>query len=226
MLWAALALPCVLHAEPQIHAAEGDGAWRLEITGHQTFFYGESMLGGGIRIPWEVVIEFEASQGRFRVGNGRARWLDSSATVSYPAGWFDCRQVEGSYLDSNLVMHQTPRVRFAAFPVAGEVRDGRVTLQPGYEPPGNYLAVTYLCVTENPIAENWFAVAERGKQVLGKRQDSETTRDGDWQSARVREVAALPPEGSLDLPLTDGWLFIEGAPDSDRYIRFSLSRSE
>jgi hypothetical protein len=226
LLWAALALPCALHAVPKIHAAEGDGAWRLEITGHHIFLFGEPKLGGGIRIPWEVVIEFEASQGYFGVGSGRARLLDSADTVSYPAGWFDCRQVEGSYLDSNLVMHQTPRVRFAAFPVAGEVRDGRVTLQPGYEPPGNYLAVTYRCVTENPIAENWFALAERDKQVLGKRQDTESTRDGVWQSARVREVAALPPEGLLDLPLTDGWLFVEGAPDSDRFVRFSLSRSD
>lgn len=226
LLWSALALPCALPAVPQGHAAEGDGAWQLEITGHQTFLFGEPTLGGGIRIPWEVVIEFDVGQGRFGVGSGRARWLDRSNAISRPSGWFDCAQVEGSYLDSNLALHETPRVRFAGFPVAGAVRDGRVELQPAYQPPGNYLAVTYRCETENPIAENWFALAERGKQVLGKRQDSETTRDGDRQSARVREVASLPPEGLLDLPLSDGWLFVQGAPDSDRFVRFSLRRSE
>lgn len=224
LLWGALALPCALHAVPQSHAAEGDGTWRLEIAGHQTFLFGEPTLGGGIRIPWGVVIDFDVSAGRFGVGSGTARWLDRVAAVSRPAGWFDCAQVQGSYLDSNLALHETPRVRFAAFPVAGGLRDGRIELRPGYQPPGNYLAVTYRCETQKPGADNWFALAERGKQVLGKRQDVETRRSGDTQTARVREVAALPPEGTLDLPLLDGWSFAQGDATSDRLVRYSLRR--
>jgi hypothetical protein len=203
-----------------------DGVWQLRIEGHQTFIFGESGFGGGIRLPWEVVIEFGVEQGGYRVGSGKARWLDRAVAVSRPAGWFDCRQVDGSYLDSNLVLHETPRVRFAAFPVAGEVRDGRIILEPGYEPPGNYLAVTYRCVTDKATGDNWFGLAERGKQVMGKRQDAETGRDGERQSARVREVASLPPEGRLDLPLSDGWTFAQGSESGDRFINFMLRRIE
>lgn len=205
-------------------AAAGDGRWELRIAGHNTYLFGEPGIGGGLRIPWEVVIQFQVQDGEYQVGSGSARWQDRLVALSHPPGWFDCRQVEGTYLDSNLALHETPRVRFAAFPVAGEVRDGRVQLQPGYQPPGNYLAVTYECKTDNPRAYNWFPLAERGKQILGKRQDAEKTQDGDRQQVRVREVASLPPEGSVELPLEDGWRFTRGSADDDSLISYRLQR--
>lgn len=203
-----------------------DGVWQLSIDGHHRFVFGERGFGGGVHIPWEIKIEFDVSGGAFGVGSGRARWLEPISAVSAPEGWFSCQSVEGSYLDSNLEMHATPRVRFAAFPVAGMLRDGRVALEPGYQPPGNYLAVTYRCETDSAIAENWFAVAERAKQVHGKRQDVETQRRAARPSARVREVAVLPPEHLIDLPLVDGWRFSEGDSDGVRQIRYRLRRIE
>ena len=202
----------------------GDGRWLLQIAGHRDFVFGESGFGGGVRIPWEVVIRFEVADGAYQLGSGSARWLDRIEPLSHPPGWFSCRQVEGTYLDSNLALHGTPRVRFAAFPVAGEAVAGRVRLDPGYGPPGNYLAVTYECRTDNPRVDNWFALAERGKQVLGKRQDAETRREGAWQHARVREVASLPPEGLLDLPLQHGWVFALGGPEASHAARYELRR--
>lgn len=201
-----------------------DGGWRLKIEGHQTFVFGESGFGGGIRIPWEVVIEFKVEHGRYLIGSGSARLSGPSAPLSRPGGWFDCRLVKGSYLDSNLVMHETPRVRFAGFPVAGQVVDGRVQLEPGYGSPGNYLAVTYECASAHTTADNWFTVAERGKQVMGKRQDAETRNDGDVQVARVREVGSLPPESRLDLPLQDGWTFSQGSYDDTSLVKYDLRR--
>jgi hypothetical protein len=203
-----------------------EGYWELHIGGHQTFLFGERGFGGGVRVPWEVVIGFDISDGELGVATGTARWLPQAMPVSAPAGWFDCRQVEGSYLDSNLQLHQTPRVRFAAFPVAGRIDRGRVTLQPGYRPPGNYLAVTYRCVAASAVGDNWFAVAERAKQVHGKRQDVELRDDATQRSARVREVAALPPERAIELPLTDGWSFTEGDANSQRWVRYRLQRVE
>ena len=156
-----------------------DGRWQLQISGHNSYLFGEPGFGGGVRIPWEVVIQFEVQAAQYQLGSGTARWLDETTALSRPPGWFSCRPVEGTYLDSNLVLHQTPRVRFAGFPVAGEVRKHRVQLEPGYQPPGNYLAVTYECTTDNPLAYNWFPLAERGKQILGKRQDAEKQSAGD-----------------------------------------------
>lgn len=201
-----------------------DGSWELQISGEHTFFFGETRFGGGVRIPWEVLIQFDVSDGEYLLGSGSARWLGREEMVSRPDGWFDCRQVAGTYLDSNLSLHETPRVRFAGFPVAGELRNGRVLLQPAYNPPGNYLAVTYECATDNPIADNWFAVARRGKQVLGKRQDAETATDGDRRVARVREVASLPPESTLELPLQEGWSFTRGTVDGFGSVGYRLRR--
>lgn len=217
---------CLLLVAGSASARSPDGRWQLEISGEHSFIFGETGFGGGVRIPWEVVIEFDVSDGEYLLGSGSARWLGREEQLSRPGGWFDCRQVEGTYLDSNLALHETPRVRFAGFPVAGELRDGRVLLQPAYGPPGNYLAVTYECVTENPIADNWFAVARRGKQVMGKRQDAETSVDGARRVARIREVVSLPPESQLDLPLQDGWIFSLGTDDSASLVTYELRRLE
>jgi hypothetical protein len=222
----AIWLTCLLVLLPAATAwsADVDARWELSISGHNSYLFGEPGLGGGLRIPWEVVIQFQVEAGEYRIGSGRARWLDRVVPLSQPPGWFSCRQVAGTYLDSNLALHETPRVRFAGFPVAGEVRDARVVLQPGYRPPGNYLAVTYECTTENPRAYNWFPLGERGKQILGKRQDTERTQDGDRQHVRVREVASLPPEGSIELPLEDDWSFVQGGEDDASLVRYRLRR--
>jgi hypothetical protein len=204
--------------------AAGSDAWRLTLNGHQSFVFGDDRLAGGLRVPWEVVIDFHVDDGEFLLGHGRARWIDKLDVISTPAGWFECRKVPGTYLDSNLVMHETPRVRLAAFPVAGAVDDGRVQLRPAFSTPGNYIALTYECETQNPTASNWFPFAERGKQILGKRQDIEIRQDGDHQWVRVREVMSLPPEEMLELPLRDGWTFVRGAPDAPRYVAYRLRK--
>ena len=222
LLWCVLLVQTLpVHAERPV-----DGRWELQISGHHSFVFGEEDFGGGVRIPWEVSIQFQVRDGEFHIGSGSARWLDHVMPLSNPRGWFNCRQVDGTYLDSNLVLHETPRVRFAGFPVAGRLTDGRVLLQPGYQPPGNYLAVTYECATVDLVAGEWFALAERGKQVLGKRQDAETRQDAARQVARVREVASLPPETQLDLPLQDGWTFTQGSRDAASLVTYELRRLE
>ncbi|MCB1773824.1 MAG: hypothetical protein KDI88_09425 [Gammaproteobacteria bacterium] len=202
----------------------GADAWRLTLTGHQSFVFGDDRLAGGLRVPWEVVIDFRVDGSEFLLGHGRARWIDRLEAFSVPAGWFDCHRVPGTYLDSNLVLHETPRVRLAAFPVAGAVDDGRVRLLPDFSTPGNYIALTYECETGNPTATNWLPFAERGKQILGKRQDIEVRQDGDHQWVRVREVMSLPPEEMLELPLEDGWTFVRGAKDAPRHVVYRLTR--
>ena len=206
--------------------ASRDGLWELRIEGHHTFVFGERGFGGGIRVPWEVVIGFDVVDGDATVASGTSRWLDQAEPTSAPPGWFACSAVDGSYLDSNLQLHQTPRVRFAAFPVAVRVDGDSVVLQPGYRPPGNYLAVTYVCESTETASGNWFAVAERAKQVHGKRQDVELRERDGQRSVRVREVAVLPPERRIELPLLDGWSFIEGDEQSLRYMRYRLQRIE
>lgn len=205
-------------------ASADEQRWQLKISGHRSFLFGEEILGGGLRFRWEVLIDFAIRDDTYHLGSGSARWLDQVDPLSHPEGWFNCRQVEGTYLDSNLTLHETPRLRFTAFPVAGHLEQGRIRLRPAYNSPGNYLAVTYECVTDNPIADNWFAFAERGKQVLGKRQDAETRAEHDRRSARVREVASLPPASELTVPLQDGWTFAQGGEDGPSSARYLLQR--
>ncbi|HOP17009.1 MAG: hypothetical protein KDI22_12840 [Gammaproteobacteria bacterium] len=219
---ACLLLASAVDAAPPQQAA--DGQWQLRISGHNSYLFGERDLGGGLRIPWEVVIQFVVQDGEYQAGSGRARWIDEVVPLSFPDAWFSCRQVDGTYLDSNLALHDTPRVRFPVFPVNGEIRNGLVQLQPGYEPPGNYLAITFACDTDNPLADAWFALAERGKQVMGKRQDAEKQRDGDRQRVRVREVAVLQPEARVEIPLQAGWTFAQGTQDDPHAFIYRLQR--
>ena len=60
--------------------------------------------------------------------------------------------------------------------------------------------------------------------IVDERPDAERRVDGDRRHVRVREVAALPPEGSLTLPLSDGWQFTRGSADDDSWISYRLSR--
>jgi hypothetical protein len=214
----------VLLAGNVFAAAAIDGAWRLNIQGHNTYLYGEPQLGGGLRIPWEVDIRFRVADATFVLGNGQASIAGPAIPVSNPPGWIECRMVKGSYLDSSLTLHEMPRIRFARFPVAGETSDGQVFLRPGYTPPGNYLAVTYECQMQDTAGTRWFDLAERGKQVMGKRQDPEKRVDGDRLHVRVREVMGVPPEQALTLPLVDGWEFSTGLPDEPHWVRYRLIR--
>ncbi len=205
-------------------AAVGDGDRQLWISGHSTYIYGEPGLGGGLGIPfpWEVVIQFRIEAGEYRAGSGSTRWLDKLAPVSNPPGWFRCREISGTYLDSNLRLHETPRARFAAFPVTGELRDGWLVLQPRYEPPGDYLTLTYECTSEAGVVDNWFALAERGRQVLGKRQDAE--KDVAHRRVRVRDVISLPPKIAIELPPQVGWRLSQGIAAADARVVDRLRR--
>lgn len=205
-------------------AEDIDGGWRFTLSGHNTYLYGEPDLGGGLRMRWEVVIEFDIRDGVFVAGNGRSHWIGPPQALSNPVGWFRCTQVEGSYLDSNLNLHETPHARFTAFPVVGEVQAQTVTLRPAYGIPGNYLAVTYECASEQAPGDNWFAVAERGKQTMGKRQDAERVGHDGVPRVRVREVVGLPPDASVELPLSDGWTFATGGDDDYSPVRYRLQR--
>lgn len=205
-------------------AASEDGKWRLNISGHHRFVFGDRVLHGFVQIPWEVSIEFAVRDGVFQRGVGSARWIDKVSTGSRPQGWISCELEEGSYLDAGLHLREMPRVRFAAFPLSGELADGVLKLQPGYQLPGNYLAIRYHCVTEQPAAVEWFLFASRSRNEEGKRQDAELRESGSHREASINEVQVLPPEEGLSLPLRDGWYFQQGDPQANYYARYSLQR--
>jgi hypothetical protein len=215
---------CTLGAVLAADAA--DGRWRLIISGHQTFVYGDQILAGGLRVPWETVIDFKVAGGRYQLGQGRARWLGEVQPYSQPPGWFHCELTEGTYLDRSLHLQETPWVRYQAFPVAGAIDNGNVVLRADLEPPGNYLALTYRCESDNPAAVEWFPFASRGRQEQGRRQDAVRQTDGDHRSVAIREVGPLPPAGTLTLPLREGWFLRVGADDELDSVTYRLERRE
>lgn len=204
--------------------AGSDGRWQLTVSGHHTFVFGDRILTAGLRIPWETVIEFQVRDGEYLLGFGESRWLPEVSSVSRPRGWFSCRLSQGTYLDRTLHLQETPWVRYAKFPVAGAVRDHEVELKPDLRPPGNYLALTYHCETDNPLAENWFIFAARAKQEEGRRQDAVTALDGEHRSVEIKEVRTLPPEGALTLPLQDGWFLQVGEAEAPDRVSYRLAR--
>jgi hypothetical protein len=207
-------------------ADDTDGRWRLTISGHMTFVYGDRILAGGLRIRWETVIDFSVGDGQYRLGQGRSRWMPPAESYSKPPGWFRCELTDGTYLDRSLSLQDTPWVRYQAFPVAGAVDDGQIVLRADLDATGNYLALTYRCESRNPAAEDWFAFASRGRQEQGRRQDAVRQVEGDYRSVQIREVGPLPPAGTLTMPLRAGWFLTIGGDDELDAVTYRLERRD
>jgi len=206
---------------PSVWAAD---SWELKIHGHHRYVFGDVILQGFVELPWEVSVNFTVDQGRFVAGSGLAQWKGGAKKGSHPPQWFSCELLEGSYLDPNLKLLEMPRVRFSRFPIAGDLDQGLLTIRPGYEVPGNYLAIRYGCETRDPGAVEWFLFASRSKNEEGKRQDAEINEQGDYRSAVIREVKVLPPNDVISLPLQDGWSFQQGHQDADYFAVYELKR--
>lgn len=206
---------------PSVWAAD---SWELKIHGHHRYVFGDVILQGFVELPWEVSVNFTVDQGRFVGGSGLAQWKGGAKKGSHPPQWFSCELLEGSYLDPNLKLLEMPRVRFSRFPIAGDLDQGLLTIRPGYEVPGNYLAIRYGCETRDPGAVEWFLFASRSKNEEGKRQDAEISEKGNYRSAVIREVKVLPPNDVISLPLQDGWSFQQGHQDADYFAVYELKR--
>ncbi|MGA0936762.1 MAG: hypothetical protein ACO3SM_02080 [Sedimenticolaceae bacterium] len=206
---------------PAAWAAE---SWELKIHGHHRYVFGDVILQGYVQLPWEVSVTFTVDQGQFVAGSGLAQWKGSASKGSHPPQWFNCELLKGSYLDPNLKLLEMPRVRFSRFPIAGVIEQGQLTIRPGYEVPGNYLAIRYGCETRDPGAVEWFLFASRSKNEEGKRQDAEINEQGDYRSAVIREVKVLPPNDVVSMPLQDGWSFQQGHQEADYFATYQLTR--
>ena len=199
-------------------------SWELKIHGHHRYVFGDVILQGYVQLPWEVSISFTVDQGKFVAGSGLAQWQGGATNGSHPPQWFNCELLEGSYLDPNLKLLEMPRVRFSRFPIAGTIEQGQLTISPGYEVPGNYLAIRYGCETRDPGAVEWFLFASRSKNEEGKRQDAEINEQGEYRSAVIREVKVLPPNDVVSMPLQDGWSFQQGHQEADYFATYQLKR--
>ena len=199
-------------------------SWELKIHGHHRYVFGDVILQGYVQLPWEVSISFTVDQGKFVAGSGLAQWQGGATNGSHPPQWFNCELLEGSYLDPNLKLLEMPRVRFSRFPIAGTIEQGQLTIRPGYEVPGNYLAIRYGCETRDPGAVEWFLFASRSKNEEGKRQDAEINEQGEYRSAVIREVKVLPPNDVVSMPLQDGWSFQQGHQEADYFATYQLKR--
>lgn len=162
--------------------------------------------------------------GEFLSGQGEMAWLAPAENYSHPPGWFNCRLTKGTFLDRQLHLRDTPWVRYPRFAVAGRVVDGEVHLRPALERPGNFLAVTYRCESDNPVAENWFLFAGRASQEGGRRQDARTGSDGDRSWAEVKELRLVPPESTLTLNLRDGLVLVIGDAETLDQTVYRLER--
>lgn len=198
--------------------------WKLTIDGHHRFVFGEPVLNGYVQIPWHVELNFSVEQGRFLSGSGTAGWVNRVSSASVPQDWIACELLAGSYLDAGLNLREMPRLRFSGFPLAGRLEQGVLYLRPGYDQPGNYLAVRYGCRSEQAGAGNWFTFAARARDELGLRQDAQTREAGDQREAWISEVKMIPPSDELVLPLQDGWYFQQGREDSNYFARYRLSK--
>jgi hypothetical protein len=225
LLLAAVALaPLRGSPAPPADADKDIERWRLSIEGHRTFVFGDGRLGAGLRIRWRSEIRFVLKAGEFLSGRGESAWLKPVQKYSHPPGWFDCRLTDGTFLDRNLKLRHTPWVRYPEFAVAGRVSGEGVELLPAMGGPGNFIAVTYRCQSDSPIADNWFPFAARARQEGGRRQDASTGQEGDRRWAEIKEVRLIAPNSSLHLPLREGLVLALGDRDGLDRTEYRLQR--
>lgn len=206
------------------HNFKQDGHWKLTIEGHHDFVYGDFRLAGWLRLPWQVEITFDIKHGQWLNGTGKSYWQQTSTSSSQPKEWVSCQLINGTYMNASMSIQKTPHMRFPAFPVSGQLKNGLLSIEPGYQDPWNYLAVTYRCHTDIQIADNWFTFAERAKQEEGKRQNADTRIQGKTRFAKIKEVKLIPPEGTLTIPLQHGWSFTTGNDKTHFRAKYSLKR--
>ncbi len=152
-------------------------------------------------------MEIHIRNGQFDVGSGKGKLVGKPEPYSRPEKMFSCKIIKGSYLDRGLNTVQTPHMRYEGFPVAGKIVNDNITLEPGVEYIGNFIAMMYECSTTDRLSDVWL---ERGKLSAlerAKRLGATVTADGDRATVKVKEIQSMEPRGTIELPLTDGYRF-------------------
>lgn len=184
-------------------ADDVNGDWRLTVSGHSLFFYGTRMLTAGLHQDWEVTIDFKVSNNQFDLGTGKARLVGKPVPYSHPEGMFVCRSTDGVYLDRGLHEVSTPHIRYAGFPVAGQVRNGQLLLKPDVEYIGNFIAMMYECSTSNELGDVWHNRGRLSSRERAKRQDARQSVEDGIFKVSVKELQFVDPRGEFEIPLQD-----------------------
>ena len=198
LLHAILLLPLTVFAE------DLNGEWRLSITGTNLFFYGTRMLTAGLIQDWEVVIDFQVKNNQFDLGTGSARLIGEPQPFSRPEGMFECRSTDGVYLDRGLHEVGTPHIRYAGFPVAGQVSNGQVLLKPDVQYIGNFIAMMYECSTGDDLGDVWHDRGRLSALERSKRLDAKRSVENEVYKVNVKELQFVEPRGEFEIPLQDG----------------------
>ena len=200
----------LLFAAPAYPAEAGiNGDWRLTITGENLFFYGTRMLTAGLTQNWRMEIDFQVKNNQYDLGTGKAELLGKPVPYSHPDGMFQCQSIEGVYLDRGLHEVTTPHIRYAGFPVAGQINAGQLTLKPDVEYIGNFIAMMFECTTSNPLGDVWHDRGRLSLQERGKRQDAKRSVDEGVYKVKVKELQFVEPRGEISLPLVDGLMITQ-----------------
>lgn len=212
-------LPNTGHARPT-----NDGEWHLTISGSNLFFFGTRMLTAGLHQDWTIDIEFHIKNGQFDIASGTGMLVGKPTPYSKPEKMFQCAITEGTYLDRGLNIVSTPHMRYEGFPVAGKVVDEQILLEPGVEYIGNFIAMMYECSTTNTLADVWLERGRLSAQERAKRLGYVIRKENKTTSVKVKEVQAMEPRGTIQLPLKDGYQFKLTDQASMSTVNYSLSR--
>lgn len=187
--------------------AEINGRWKLTISGQDQLEFGTEHLAGGLVIEWVSTLEFTIQHDVFVQGTGTARLMPGIASISRPAGMFDCNQVSGTFANNSGQSFSTPHLRYRSFPMMGRVIEQSIKLNPHLDYPGNYYAVLYECQTDNSMGSFWLERSPRIARELSKRQNALVHVNESTYSANIKEVKTIEPGPEMQLPLIDGLNF-------------------
>ncbi len=207
-----------------LSATPADGEWHIKITGTNLFFYGTRILTAGLKQRWQVDMEIHIRDGQFDTGTGRGSLLGKPEPYSRPEKMFNCRAIEGSYLDRGLNTVEMPHMRYEGFPVAGKIVNGDIILEPGVEYIGNFIAMMYECSTTDRLADVWLERGRLSATERAKRLGATVAMDGSRATVKIKEIQSMAPRGAMQLPLTDGHRFRLYDQAAMSEVEYSVSR--
>jgi hypothetical protein len=168
--------------------------WRATWVGWDTLYFGDGTLAGGIKLYWEVRVDFVIEDGKYKQGQGTARFLKFEPH-SHPPGIYDCEPLKGWAIDKDLKKHPSPYIKVRQFNVPGWCTSAAANLQ---LPKENYYLVDYYCVMDT----------DHAKVALGKKFGKIGAKQKVQQSSKYKSVeknARLLPSAQQNIPLKDGW---------------------
>jgi hypothetical protein len=168
--------------------------WRALWHGWETLYFGDETLAGGIKPIWEIQVDFEIEDGKYKQGQGTAKFV-AFEPHSHPPGVYDCNPKKGEIIDGKGKKQPTPFIQHTQFNVSGSANSASAKLN---LPSENLYLVDYECFMDTDQAKDKLGLK------FGKLAAKDKVKESDNYKS-IKNNGQPLPSGSQTVMLQDGW---------------------